>query len=122
MAPIEQLRREFIYDLQRVPYFIDGKVSFHKMIWENLQYLIRLMSRLTNETILPDHKINSILLETEVCLYTIHELNKKALITDIELSYYILSLLEKYEDKAVDLELYEVCENILRYKTKYINL
>lgn len=119
MKEIHQLRRMFISDLTRIPYFIDTKSLKHKTIFEFLQIIIRIISRLSSPSILSERTIKLYNDQTEECITQMLELAKDDEILELELSWYILSLLEKYEEKALELELYEVCENIKRYKSIY---
>lgn len=122
MKQITLLRNEFMKDITKIPYFIDGKSSLHKNIWEHLQMIVRIISKLSSEAILPQTTIERLILSTSQYLYYINELNKDARIIDFEIAHYILSLIEKYEEIALDLELYEVCENLKNYKSIYIQL
>jgi len=118
MKAVEELRSHFYDDLKNIPYFIDTRSNRHKNIWSILQIVIRIISRLSNEQILTDKKIQTYIDQTNECVVLIlNSIDDPEL--EIEISHYILTLLEKYEQMALDMELYEVCSNISRYKKLY---
>jgi hypothetical protein len=119
MKAIDQLRKLFLNDLRKIPYFINTKSAKHKAIFDYLQIIIRVLSRLSNESVLSQRTIKEYNDQTEECIRQMLELAKDDEILELELSWYILDLLDKYEQRALELELYEVCENIKRYKTIY---
>lgn len=120
MKPLTEFRNLFIKDISMIPYFIDTKLPAHRQIWANLQSIIKVLSRLSNETILTEKQIKNYANQTEELINYILDDSGTYDILEIELSWYILQLLEQYEEKALELELYEQCENIKRYKKIYL--
>src|ERR1035437_3412697 len=110
MTNIEKLRRLITKDIETIPYFIDTKNIRGKHIWESLQLLLRIMSKLTNEKVLTDKKINDyIQMTADTSLVLVEAIDNDLL--EIEISQYIMDRLDFYQEMSIELELFEVTQN-----------
>lgn len=117
-TPINIVRDLIVDDITRIPYFINTKSESSKNVWSYLQFILRALSKLTNENVLSDKKVQDYNDQIQECIELILlTLDNDEL--EIEISYYILSRIERYEAKALELELYEVCANFTKFKKLY---
>jgi hypothetical protein len=120
MNELNKIRNFYAADIIKIPYFIDTKSPSHRNIWRDLQSITRILSKLIDKHILTDKQILEHKENVDYFMFHIFESEGITDVLEVELSWYIISLIETYELKALDLELYEVCENLKRYKKIYI--
>lgn len=118
MKPIEQVRNLITKDLGQLPYFINTSSELSKNTWSYLKFILRIISKLTNDRVLSDTKVSEYNSDVqEAITLMIDGLSDDSYIVDI--SVYLSACMECYENKALELELYEVCENFKKFKILY---
>jgi hypothetical protein len=121
IKPIDNLRTLMIKDIKSIPYFIDPTILGHADIWMSLQLIIRILSKMTTESILTDRRIQIYHDQIQDSINYIL-LNIDQDIMQMEVSYYIEKRLQEYEAKSLELELYEVCSNLQKFRKLYENV
>lgn len=116
--PISSLRQLIIEDIKSIPYFIDPKKPNHYDIWILLQLVIRIISKTVDKCILEPILIKLINDQIRSCTDSILELVEED-IMEIEISAFISEKIDKYYDLSLELELYEVCENLKKLRKIY---
>lgn len=115
MTPVEQLRRMIQEDMTELPDFINTLKASDRNIWVHLQSILKVISRLTNETILSEKKISEykeLLLDLR---YNIEEYISDEDQED-DIDNFIIEKLYTYEAIALSQEMYEICENVRRFR------
>jgi hypothetical protein len=116
MKNIEILRKEIVKDITEIPPFLDGN---HLDIWVEVQIILRLISKLTNEKVLTQTKIRIISEQVNSRVDLLLEISRDINI-DIHISNYIDKCIKKYLNFAINNELYEICQNIKNFKKLYL--
>ena len=118
IKPIDKLRQVMIKDIKSIPYFIETTLSSHADIWASLQLIIRIISKMTTESILTDRRVGVYHDQVQECIEYILDIADSDLL-EMEISLFLDKRLETYESKALELELYEVCSNLQKFRKLY---
>ncbi len=124
MTDIDELKtlKEIIRkDIKEIPEFINKFDSFHmrnKLAYNNirvqLQDIIRILMKLTNNKILDDITIKNY--HTLIQDHINYALENVDDIIMMETTHYLIETINKYEQEAFDLELYRVYGNFKKFK------
>ena len=119
MKPIDELRNIIKSEAGRIPDFVNVAETHSKMISLNLKEIYVLISKLTNENILSTNSINVILNRVDDVIDEILDLVHYEPDIQITLSNLIIDCIERYKVIAIELELYEVAENLTAFEERY---
>lgn len=116
---IDYIKKLIVKDLKDVPYFIDLKKEVHKSTWSTIQLFIRIFSKLLVNNFLSDRKIKDYInLANDAILHLLNITQEDVM--EIEISHFILELMESYEEAALRLELYECVQNISKFRKLFV--
>ncbi len=111
---LKELRIKFMMDVSIIPFFLDTKVENSDVSWKNIQYIIRMISKLSVGKVLKDDMIMKYYQNIEETFDILLDINTEEFA--FELGYYIDILLENYVDFCVERELFEQADNLNRLK------
>lgn len=116
---LNRLRKEMVNDVTNIPDFIDTKTETGRAQWELIKYIIRVISKLTENRILPVSVIYQRNNEVSAAMDHLIEITTDNFIF-LLIFEMILNSIEKYIMRCLDMELYEVAENIRKFNVYFL--
>lgn len=117
------IRDNYIYTLcmrdhRWMPIFFDDESLEHKQVWNLTQQIFNELSKLCSTEILPKSSVHQIALNIEMISRCINDTSNDC---DINKKIYnlIYNNIEKYIEESLELELYEITENLNNLKNVY---
>jgi hypothetical protein len=114
------IRDTMLKDISSVPYWVDTKKIEDVEVWNCVRSIISIISKCTAPRILTERTINNYIFEVNEYILDITLLAIEESI-EIESSHFVINAIEKYLQLAVELEQYEICENLFNFKKKYLS-
>ena len=116
---LNKLRKEMVSDVSTIPDFIDTYSEVGRDQWELIKYIIRVISKLTENRILSTYSIQQRSNEANEVVEHLLDITTDNYIF-LLIFEMILDCLEKYTMRCLELELYEVAENIRKFNIFFL--
>ena len=112
--------QELRQDIYTIPPFINGKSFLHKVIYNQLQMILRIFGRILRNDILSKSQLKSISDDMDAHIENLATIitnlkTKECDVMEFEITMYLETLLGKYKEIAIENEMYEVAENIKKF-------